>query len=104
MGAGAPFLYLRTAGLRPLAQIQDNKTLSHVLLIHSRYEAQLIQGVHYPGETDRAHFQEANRQLYEVMQSDPTVASMMENVYPGILKGVQPVHAELFQESPRTRI
>jgi hypothetical protein len=54
------------------------------------YEAQLEEGKHYPGHSDRTHFQEANRQLYEAMQSDPDFAKQMEEIYPGLTEAIQP--------------
>ncbi|TMN80632.1 MULTISPECIES: RHS repeat-associated core domain-containing protein [unclassified Pseudoalteromonas] len=44
----------------------------------------------YPGKSDKAHFQEANQNLHQQMQSDPVFGNMMEALHPGITKGVQP--------------
>jgi hypothetical protein len=44
----------------------------------------------YPGRSDKAHFQEANKNLHQQMKGDSEFASMMENLHPGITKGVQP--------------
>ncbi|HKE23023.1 MAG TPA: RHS repeat-associated core domain-containing protein [Bryobacteraceae bacterium] len=54
------------------------------------FEAQLQQGVDYPGHSDRAHFAASNKQLYQAMQSDPQFAQAMEQNYPGITQGVEP--------------
>ncbi|GGX64964.1 RHS repeat-associated core domain-containing protein [Saccharospirillum salsuginis] len=44
----------------------------------------------YPGRSDRVHFQDANRLLYEMMQKDAQFAGMMEALAPGISQGIQP--------------
>jgi hypothetical protein len=54
------------------------------------FEAKLTKGKHYPGVSDSRHFQEANKQLHNLFQANPTLAKEMESLYPGIIKGVQP--------------
>jgi len=66
------------------------------------FEARLERGVHYPGVSDARHFQEANRQLYEAMQADVRFAAQMEELYPGIAKGVAPGPQGAFPRRPPT--
>jgi hypothetical protein len=67
------------------------------------FEAQLQRGTDYPGNSDRSHFQEANRQLHEAMQSDPDFAQGLESIYPGITEGVKPGSRGAYPRSaPRT--
>ena len=44
----------------------------------------------YPGKSDARHFQEANKQLHKVFDTNSTFAQDMETLYPGIVNGVQP--------------
>ncbi|MGQ7249540.1 RHS repeat-associated core domain-containing protein [Halomonas sp. V046] len=53
-------------------------------------ESNLTPGEHYPGRSDRAHFQEGNRQLHEQFQSNPNFAASMDSQYPGIVDRVKP--------------
>lgn len=53
-------------------------------------EAQLKQGIDYPGRSDKAHFQSSNKQLYEQFQENPDYAEAMEAKFPGINQNVQP--------------
>lgn len=53
------------------------------------YEVNLAKDM-YPDVSSPRHFQEANRQLYEAFQKDSTFAQQMEELYPGINKGVEP--------------
>ncbi|MFN7663810.1 MAG: RHS repeat-associated core domain-containing protein [Inhella sp.] len=48
-------------------------------------EAQLQQGVHFPGKVDYVHFQEANRQLHTVMSAGDDLAVSLERAYPGMM-------------------
>ncbi|MEQ8819593.1 MAG: hypothetical protein RLY93_05065 [Sumerlaeia bacterium] len=66
------------------------------------YEVELERGVHFPGRSDAIHFQEANKQLYEVMNGDARFAHMMENLYPGITEGVSPGARGAFPRTPPT--
>ncbi|MFP5302085.1 RHS repeat-associated core domain-containing protein [Cobetia sp. SIMBA_158] len=51
-------------------------------------ESNLSRGEHYPGRSDRAHFQEGNRQLHERFETDPSFADSMNSQYPGIVQRV----------------
>jgi hypothetical protein len=53
------------------------------------YETKLSKNM-YPGRSDKAHFQDANKQLYQEMQANPQFSQMMERLHPGITKGIQP--------------
>jgi RHS repeat-associated protein len=44
----------------------------------------------YPGRSDRHHFSVANQQLHAAFQNDPAFAQAMDDMYPGIVDGVQP--------------
>ena len=54
------------------------------------FEAQLKQGIHYPGKREGAHFAESNRQMYDAMQADKSFAEGMESAYPGLTDFVAP--------------
>ncbi len=53
------------------------------------YEAKLPKNM-YPDVSSPRHFQEANKQLYEVFQKNPEFAQQMETLYPEIIDGVKP--------------
>ncbi len=53
------------------------------------FETKLSKNM-YPGRSDKAHFQDANRQLHQQMQADPSFAKTMETLHPGITKGIEP--------------
>ncbi|MFT4929081.1 MAG: RHS repeat-associated protein, partial [Phenylobacterium sp.] len=53
------------------------------------FETKLSKGM-FPGRSDKAHFQDANKQLHEQMRGDSEFADMMEGLHPGITKGLQP--------------
>ena len=53
-------------------------------------ESNLTSGKHYPGRSDRAHFQEGNRQLHERFETDSDFATTMDTQYPGIVDRVKP--------------
>jgi hypothetical protein len=74
-----------TAGVSEAAEWSSERGIYEV-----GYRAQLEKGIDYPGVSDARHFQEANRQLHEAFQADPTFAQRMEEVYPGIVDGVKP--------------
>ena len=44
------------------------------------FRADLKPGVHYPGNRDIVHFQEANMQLHNKMKIDPVFASQDDNI------------------------
>jgi len=48
------------------------------------------------------HFQEANRQLYEVMEADTYFKQQVELLYPGITKEVQPGRRGAFSRTAPT--
>ena len=56
----------------------------------------------YPDVSSPRHFQEANKQLYEVLQKDSRFAQQMEELYPGINKGVEPGARGAFSRKPPT--
>lgn len=56
----------------------------------------------YPGRSDRAHFQEANRQLHAALEADPAFADAMETMYPGIKSGVAPGPRGAHRRGPPT--
>ena len=51
---------------------------------------------------DGRHFQEANRQLYEVMEADTYFKQQVELLYPGITKEVQPGRRGAFSRTAPT--
>lgn len=54
------------------------------------FEAHLQRGAHFPGRPWAVHFQEANRQLNEIMQADATFAKQMREMFPDITKTLTP--------------
>nr|WP_306465619.1 RHS repeat-associated core domain-containing protein [Corallococcus exiguus] len=62
------------------------------------FEAQLTEGVHYPGQRDGIHFAEANKQLYEAMRNDPVFAKRLEQLFPGLERAVNPGARGAFSE------
>ncbi|VUD69435.1 hypothetical protein TDB9533_04804 [Thalassocella blandensis] len=72
---------------RPNVDINRPVESSHYTVA---FRAKLKKGQHYPDVNDYKHFQEGHRQLYEAMKADSQLAEMMENLYPGIRKLVEP--------------
>ncbi len=66
------------------------------------YEVKLPKDM-YPNVSSPRHFQEANRQLYEAFQKDSRFAQQMEDLYPGIIKGVQPGKRGAFSRNAPTK-
>jgi RHS repeat-associated protein len=54
------------------------------------FEARLQRNADYPGRSDGHHFAVGNRQLHEAFESDPSFASSMDQLYPGIVNKVRP--------------
>jgi hypothetical protein len=65
------------------------------------YEVKLPKDM-YPGVSSPRHFQEANKQLYEAFQKDSKFAQQIEELYPGIIDGVQPGKRGAFSRKPPT--
>lgn len=63
-------------------------------------QAELTPKVHFPGRSDKVHFQEANKQLYSNITSNSEYAQMMEQHYPGITKAVSPSLKGVFPTRP----
>ena len=68
------------------------------------FQAQLEKGKHYPGKTDRYHFQEANRQLHELMEKDKYMKNLFDESYPGLSDFVKPSKAGVYPAKPSTKI
>ena len=66
------------------------------------YEANLPEDM-YPDVSSPRHFQEANKQLYETFQKDSQFARQMEEIYPGINKGVKPGARGAFSRNAPTK-
>jgi hypothetical protein len=69
-------------------------------LYTSAFQATLERGTHFPGKTDRLHFQEANRQLHQKMLSDSSFKSQLETLYPGIGQFVSPSKSGTYPSAP----
>jgi len=54
------------------------------------FQAKLKKDQHFSGKPDRLHFQESNRQFYEMMQRDTQFKQAMETAFPGIGNSVRP--------------
>ena len=64
------------------------------------FEARLKPETHFPGKSDRIHFQESNKQLYESLQSDPQLKASFESQYPGISDFLKPSPKGLYPSKP----
>jgi hypothetical protein len=60
----------------------------------------LKQKVHYPGKSDRVHFQEVNKQLFETLKLDSRMAQQFESRYPGIMEFLTPSVKGVFPSIP----
>jgi adhesin HecA-like repeat protein len=70
----------------------------------SIFNAQLEKQKHYPGKLDKVHFQEANKQLYNSMQSDLSLKASLNRLYPGLEKAIAPNAKGVFPSKPPTSI
>ena len=66
------------------------------------YEVNLPKDM-YPNVSSPRHFQNANEQLYNAFQKDSKFAQQMEELYPGINKGVQPGSRGKFSRNAPTK-
>lgn len=68
------------------------------------FETKLQHGKHYPGVRDAVHFQESNKQLYDVLSVNSAFKASLENLYPGITKAVTPGPRGAFLTTSPTKV
>ena len=64
------------------------------------FQAQLEAVKHFPGKPDRLHFQEANKQLYQNLSSNPGFQKAFEKHFPGITNFLTPSSNGAFPAKP----